>query len=162
MLSRRQSYACELYLVRQYRRGPGRPRKAHGQSATARRCRQLHKDPWLLATSLPHTGGAARLVVKLYALRMRIEQGIRDTKDPRWGFAPLHAAAWFDRRGTTEALLERGADATVLDAEGRSALEIARERGARTAEEVLLAWFDDQTGGLHVAAEDPTSDEAAG
>ena len=85
-----------------------------------------------------------------------------DEVDPRWGFAPLHAAAWFDRRGTTEALLERGADATVLDAEGRSALEIARERGARTAEEVLLAWFDDQTGGLHVAAEDPTSDEAAG
>ena len=85
-----------------------------------------------------------------------------DEVDPRWGFAPLHAAAWFDRRGTTEALLERGADATVLDAEGRSALDIARERGARTAEEVLLVWFDDQTGGLHVTAEDPTSDESAG
>ena len=63
VLSRRQSYACELYLVRQYRRGPGRPRNAHGHSATARRCRQLHKDPWLLATSLPHAGGAARRVV---------------------------------------------------------------------------------------------------
>lgn len=86
LLSRRQSYACELYLVRQYRRGPGRPRKAHGQSATARRCRRLHKDPWLLATSLQHTAGAARRVVRLYALRMKIEEGIRDTKDARWGF----------------------------------------------------------------------------
>jgi len=77
--------------VRQYRRGPGRPRKAHGRGATARRCRQLHKDPWLLATSLPHTGGAARRVVKLYTLRMKIEEGIRDTKDARWGFALRYA-----------------------------------------------------------------------
>jgi hypothetical protein len=91
VLSRRQSYACELYLVRQYRRGPGRPRSAHGQHATARRCRKLHKDPWLLATSLPHTSGAARRVVKLYALRMKIEEGIRDTKDARWGFALRYA-----------------------------------------------------------------------
>src|SRR5215212_8746694 len=41
VLSRRQSYACELYVVRQYRRGPGRPRKAHGRGSTARRCRKL-------------------------------------------------------------------------------------------------------------------------
>lgn len=91
LLGRRQSYACELYLVRQYRRGPGRPRKAHGRGATARRCRQLHKDPWLLATSLLHTGGAARRVVTLYALRMKIEESIRDTKDARWGFALRYA-----------------------------------------------------------------------
>jgi hypothetical protein len=91
MLSRRQSYECELYLVRRYRRGPGRPRKAHGQHATARRCRKLHKDPWLLATSLSHSAGAARRVVKLYALRMKIEAGIRDTKDARWGFALRYA-----------------------------------------------------------------------
>src|SRR5262249_44145776 len=30
-LSRKQPYACHLYLVRNYRRGPGRPRKTHGQ-----------------------------------------------------------------------------------------------------------------------------------
>ena len=86
-LARRQSYECELYLVRQYKRGPGRPRKAHGRGSAARRCRQLHKDPWLLATSLRHTSGAARRVVKFYALRMKIEEGIRDTKNTRWGFA---------------------------------------------------------------------------
>jgi hypothetical protein len=103
LLSRRQSYACELYLVRQYRRGPGRPRKAHGRGATARRYRKLHRDPWLLATSLPHCGGAARRVVKLYALRMKIEQGIRDTKDARWGFALRYARS--RRAERLEALL---------------------------------------------------------
>ena len=85
-LGRRQAYACELYLVRPYRRGPGRPRKAHGQRSASHRCRKLHKDPWLLATSLPHTAGAARWVVRCHALRMKIEEGIRDTKNPRWGF----------------------------------------------------------------------------
>ncbi|GAA3340812.1 hypothetical protein GCM10017714_22150 [Curtobacterium pusillum] len=65
-----------------------------------------------------------------------------DEIDPRWGFAPLHAAAWFDRRGTTEALLERGADVSVEDSEGRTAMDLARERGSRKAEEVLLAWYD--------------------
>ena len=65
-----------------------------------------------------------------------------DDLDPRWGFAPLHAAAWFDRRGAIEALLERGADCTVEDVEGRTALDLARERGSRKAESVLLAWYD--------------------
>ena len=91
VLSRRHPYGCQLYLVRQYRRGRGRPRKAHGRSSTARRCRKLYKDPWLLATSLPHDRRAARRVVKLYALRMKIEEGIRDTKNARWGFALLYA-----------------------------------------------------------------------
>ncbi len=68
-----------------------------------------------------------------------------DEVDPRWGFAPLHAAVWFDRRGTTEALLERGADVHVEDAEGRTAMDLARERGSRRAEELLLAWFDAST-----------------
>lgn len=102
-LGRRQAYACELYLVRQYRRGPGRPRQAHGQRSAAQRCRKLHKDPWLLATSLPHTAGAARRVVKCYALRMKIEEGIRDTKNPRWGFALRDARS--GRAERMEALL---------------------------------------------------------
>ena len=103
LLSRQQSYRCELYLVRQYRRGRGRPRTAHGQGANARRCRKLHKDPWLLATSLPHESGAARRVVKLYALRMKIEEGIRDTKSVRWGFALVEARS--RRAERLEALL---------------------------------------------------------
>src|SRR5215207_2620562 len=102
LLSHRQPYRCRLYLVRQYRRGRGRPRKAHGRSSTARRCRKLHKDPWLLATSLPHDRGAPRRVTKLYALRMQVEEGIRDTKNARWGFG-LHYAR--SRRADRLALL---------------------------------------------------------
>jgi len=83
-----------------------------------------------------------------------------DDVDPRWGFAPLHAAAWFDRRGTTEALIERGADVTLRDAEARTALDIARTRGSRKAEEVLLAWYDGLAADGATDAHDPSSDEA--
>lgn len=63
-----------------------------------------------------------------------------DELDPRWGFAPLHAAAWFDRRDVTEALLERGASVDLEDVEGRTALDLARERGSERVIEVLLAF----------------------
>lgn len=65
------------------------------------------------------------------------ERGRIDELDPRWGFAPLHAAAWFDRRGATDLLIERGADVDLLDAEGRSALAIAVERRSSRAAAVL-------------------------
>ena len=43
------------------------------------------KEPWILATSLK--GESAREVVRLYALRMRIELTFRDQKCPRFGLA---------------------------------------------------------------------------
>jgi len=80
-LAKRGSYDCELYLVRKYPRGPGRPRKVCG-----RRChRNLHREPWLLATSLPHELGSTRKVVRLYGLRMQIEERYRDLKGGCWG-----------------------------------------------------------------------------
>lgn len=97
-LSRREPYGCGLYIVRRYRRGPGRPRRSHGRSSATRRCRKLHKDPWLLATSLSHDSRTARRVVKLYELRMKIEQGIRDSKNARWGFALSYARSRHSER----------------------------------------------------------------
>jgi hypothetical protein len=77
-LARKQPYACQLSRVRKYRRGPGRSRRLHGQGTLAKRARQRYQDPWLLATSLPHTPGAAKRIMKLYALRMQIEETFRD------------------------------------------------------------------------------------
>lgn len=106
-LSHRQPYGAQLYLVRMSRRGPGRPPKAHGRGPNARRCRKLYRDPWLLATSLPHAAGMARRVVRLYAKRMQLEETFRDVKDERWGFGVAQARCSRDIR--REALLLIGA-----------------------------------------------------
>jgi len=76
-LSAKNPYGCSLYLVKKYHRGRGRPRKAHGAHVHAVRCRKLYKDPWLLASSLEHSRGAGKRIVKLYALRMQIEETFR-------------------------------------------------------------------------------------
>lgn len=62
-----------------------------------------------------------------------------DALDPRWGFAPLHAAAWFDRVGTAELLLDLGARVDVLDSEGRPPLDLARARQATRLVRLLEA-----------------------
>jgi hypothetical protein len=111
-LSRKQSYACHLYLVRKYRRGPGRSRKTHGQGTLAKRARKLYKDPWLIATSLPNTYGAAKRIMKLYALRMQIEETFRDCKGRRWGLGLQYARSRDPQRW--EILLLIGTLATVI------------------------------------------------
>ena len=40
--------------------------------------RRLHRAPWLLATSLPHTRGSTAQIVRAYAQRMQIEEAFRD------------------------------------------------------------------------------------
>jgi hypothetical protein len=87
LLSHKNPYTCELYLVRMPARGPGRPLKRHGQGSGALRCRKLYKDPWLLATSLPHARGCAAHIKALYGKRMQIEETFRDLKGQRWGLA---------------------------------------------------------------------------
>ena len=86
-LSKRHRYWCRLYLVRAYHRGPGRPLKRKSYGTNDRLYRRLHRAPWLLATSLPHTRGMGAKVMLAYARRMEIEETFRDLKNHRWGFA---------------------------------------------------------------------------
>jgi hypothetical protein len=69
-----------------------------------------------------------------------------DELDPRWGFAPLHAAAWFDRAALIAPLVERGATVDQPDLEGRTALVLAIDRDARRAVDELLAHGADPEG----------------
>lgn len=45
------------------------------------------REPWLLVSNLPKRSTTAKRVVALYTTRMQIEQGFRDLKAPRHGFA---------------------------------------------------------------------------
>jgi hypothetical protein len=111
-LSKRHQYWCGLYLVRAYRRGPGRPRKRKSYGTNDGLYRKLHRAPWLLATSLPHTSGNAARVTKAYAQRMEIEETFRDLKNHRWGFALRYAQT--KRTERLEALLLIAALASLV------------------------------------------------
>jgi hypothetical protein len=97
-LSKRHRYWCRLYLVRAYRRGPGRPRHRKSYGTNDGLYRRLHRAPWLLATSLPHTRGATKRIVRAYTQRMQIEETFRDLKNHRWGFALRYARSTNTRR----------------------------------------------------------------
>lgn len=62
-----------------------------------------------------------------------------DDLDPRWGFAPLHAAAWFDHPAMVDTLVERGARVDLPDTESRTPLILAIDRDARGALGALVA-----------------------
>ncbi len=111
-LSRRHRYWCRLYLVRTYRRGPGRPRKRRSYGTNDTLYRRLHRAPWLLATSLPHRRGTASLVKRLYTRRMQIEETFRDLKNHRWGFGLRYARTASPMR--LEVLLLLGVLATFV------------------------------------------------
>lgn len=90
-LSKRHHYWCRLYLVRAYQRSSGRPAKRKAYGTHTGLYRRLHRAPWLLATSLPHTRGTGAQVVRAYQRRMQIEEAFRDLKNHRWGFALRYA-----------------------------------------------------------------------
>jgi hypothetical protein len=90
-LSKRHRYRCRLYLVRAHQRRPGRPIKRKRSGSNHELYRQLHRAPWLLATSLPHSRGAGQRIMRAYEQRMQIEEAFRDLKNHRWGFALRYA-----------------------------------------------------------------------
>lgn len=57
------------------------------QDGTSRDYAKGQREPWLLVTNLPEEHWFAQRVVALYAQRMQIEEGFRDTKNERYGLA---------------------------------------------------------------------------
>ena len=79
----KQSFESRMVVV--LRKAKGRKDKtATGERArkskTFRACAEREKEPWLLATSLNKTRYSSKKVVKIYAIRMQIEESFRDLK----------------------------------------------------------------------------------
>jgi hypothetical protein len=90
-LAKGRPYDCHLYIMRKNHRRSGRPRKRHGLNEVAQNARKKSKEPWLIATSLDPKEYSAARIMKLYALRMQIEETFRDLKGYRWGFGLKHS-----------------------------------------------------------------------
>ncbi|HEX2242728.1 MAG TPA: IS4 family transposase [Gammaproteobacteria bacterium] len=68
------------------------------RSAHSRKHEKAQREPWLLGTSLSQGFKFAEKVVKLYALRMTIEEAFRDLKSTRFGLSlELHHTYQLER-----------------------------------------------------------------
>jgi hypothetical protein len=68
------------------------------RSSHSRKHEQAQREPWLLGTSLSQGFKFAEKVVKLYALRMTIEEAFRDLKSTRFGLSlELHHTYQLER-----------------------------------------------------------------
>jgi hypothetical protein len=68
------------------------------RSSHSRQHEQAQREPWLLGTSLSPGFKIAEKVVKLYALRMTIEEAFRDLKSTRFGLSlELHPTYQLER-----------------------------------------------------------------
>lgn len=86
-MTRRAPHRVCLYCVRQAPKGR-KHRRVTGRIARSKHSRQnarREREPWLLASNLPNV--TARTVVGIYRQRMQIEEGFRDVKSLRFGFA---------------------------------------------------------------------------
>jgi len=89
ILSKSNPIRCFLFLYKGKKKG----RIAKNKSGKRKRdvvsiaCAKANKEPWVLASSLREGKNVAKKVIKLYKLRMRIEEGFRDLKNSRLGFS---------------------------------------------------------------------------
>ncbi len=80
---------CQLVLYK------GKPQGRRHTTRLGRRSRAVHsrrhatraREPWLLATSLAPGSTLAKQVVRVYGLRMQIEEAFRDLKSTRFGLS---------------------------------------------------------------------------
>jgi hypothetical protein len=88
-MTRSAPHSVALYGIHQPPKGR-KHRRVTGSIARSKLSRQnarREKEPWLLASNLPQSHWTARQIVGVYRKRMQIEEGFRDVKSLRFGFA---------------------------------------------------------------------------
>jgi hypothetical protein len=86
--SRNKEIICDLYSIkkkskcRKMKTKLGNVKEGSYSKAFAKG----QKEPWILASSLPKSSFNAEQIVRLYSLRMQIEESFRDMKNNKYGF----------------------------------------------------------------------------
>ena len=88
-LVRSNPFRCHLYHYHHPKKGRHK-KTVYGRKAQSRHSKKNARRedaPWLLASSLSQGDVTAKQVIQLYRTRMQIEEGFRDMKNHRSGFA---------------------------------------------------------------------------
>lgn len=87
--SHNKAVLCDLYSVK--KKSKGRKMKTRfgktKQGSYSKTIGKGQKEPWILASSLPKNEFNADQIIRLYSLRMQIEQSFRDLKNSKYGFS---------------------------------------------------------------------------
>lgn len=87
LYSKKNQFPCLGVLYHGQIKGKHKKKKRGGisQDGKDKYYSQKAKQPWLLISHLPAEMNTAKKIVKLYRLRMQIEEGFRDTKNQQYG-----------------------------------------------------------------------------
>jgi len=88
-MARSNPIACQLVLYKGKAKGRVHKNRLgeRARNSYSRKHAARAREPWLLATSLAPCSTLARKVVRLYGLRMQIEEAFRDLKSTRFGLS---------------------------------------------------------------------------
>lgn len=89
ILTRRNQITCQFVIYQGKLQGRKHNNRLGdvARNSYSRKHATGQREPWLLATSLPVTSTIAKKIVRLYRLRMQIEEGFRDVKSHRFGLS---------------------------------------------------------------------------
>lgn len=88
-LVRHNSLRCHAYLLKKKKQGRVKKTVFGERCAMKHSEKNAHRErtPWLIVTSLDKRYANTSQIFHLYKTRMQIEEGFRDIKNSRWGFA---------------------------------------------------------------------------
>ena len=92
-LAKSNPIECEFYLIKNGKKNRIK-KNLKGKKvrcSVSKKHEKREQEPWLLATSLRHERLSAKKVVKIYKLRMTIEESFRDMKNTRHGLGYRHS-----------------------------------------------------------------------
>ena len=86
---RYQPFRCHLYVYKQHHKGRHKKTRLgqNARSGHSKKNARREDSPWLLASSLNQNDVSIQQVIQFYRTRMQIEEGFRDIKNHRTGFA---------------------------------------------------------------------------
>lgn len=96
-LCKESGFKTHLYRYKSKKTGrKAKTKRGHvKQNAQSLKHAKGAKEPWLLVSSLNEGSQIAEKVIKLYKLRMQIEEGFRDLKSTQYGFGFEHVSTQY-------------------------------------------------------------------